>query len=73
MDSIKGAIEETLSSVQAEDKAYTYLFDRMVIEDGKHISVYLNLLPFRLAYAIQKLVSDAQSETRNSSGASVPR
>ena len=72
MVSIKTAVNEILSGVEAEDEAYTQLLDKMVIEDSEHISVYLHLLPFRWAYAMKKLIPDANTPERNSFDASVP-
>ena len=72
MVSIKTAVNEILSGVEAEDEVYTQLLDKMVIEDSEHISVYLHLLPFRWAYAMKKLISDAKTSGWNSFDASVP-
>ena len=72
MVSIKTAVNEILSGVEAEDEAYTQLLDKMVIEDSEHISVYLHLFPFRWAYAMKKLIPDANTPEWNSFDASVP-
>ena len=72
MISIKNAVNEILSGVEAEDEIYTQMLDKMVIDDNEHISVYLHLLPFRWAYALKKLIPDAKTSERNSFDASVP-
>ena len=72
MVSIKTAVNKILSGVEAEDEAYTQLLDKMVIENSEHISVYLHLLPFQLAYAMKELIPDANTPEWNSFDASVP-
>ena len=72
MVSIKTAVNEILSGVEAEDEVYTQLLDKMVIEDSEHINVYLHLLPFRWAYAMKRLIPDAKTSEWNSFDASVP-
>ena len=72
MVSVKAAVNDILSGVEAEDEVYTQLLEKMVIEDGGHISVYLHLLPFRWAYTMKKLTPGVEKPERNSSDASVP-
>jgi len=60
---IEDAVEEMLSGQSRDDNFYRNILNRMVVQDKNHIDVYLNLLPFRWSYAIEK--AGEISQTRN--------
>lgn len=57
---IKKSIDELINGVQYEDEFYAQILDRMVIHDKNHIDVYLNMLPYKWSFAVEKI---AISET----------
>ncbi len=57
---IKKSIDEIINGVQYEDEFYAQILDRMVVNDKNHIDVYLNMLPYKWSFAVEKI---AISET----------
>ena len=57
---IKKSIDELINGVQYEDEFYSQILDRMVVHDKNHIDVYLNMLPYKWSFAVEK---NAISET----------
>ncbi len=52
MADIKSAVDELIGGIEYEDEFYTQLLDKMVINDGDNIDVYLNFLPFKWSYTV---------------------
>ena len=57
---IKKSIDELINGVQYEDEFYAQILDKMVVHDKNHIDVYLNMLPYKWSFAVEKI---AISET----------
>ncbi len=57
---IKKSIDELINGVQYEDEFYAQILDRMIVHDKNHIDVYLNMLPYKWSFAVEKI---AISET----------
>ena len=51
---IESAIEELVCGDTDDGYFYRELLSRMMVVDNNHIDVFLNLLPFRWSYAVQK-------------------
>jgi len=51
---IEEALNEMLTGCGDDDEFYRQILNRMVVNDRDHIDVYLNLLPFKWSYAIEK-------------------
>ena len=52
---IKKYIDELINGVQYEDEFYSQILDRMVVHDKNHIDVYLNMLPYKWSFAVEKI------------------
>lgn len=51
---IEDALEEMLAGCNDDDAFYRHILNRMVVHTREHVDVYLNLLPFKWSYAIEK-------------------
>ena len=52
---IKTALKEMISGASNDEEFYRNILNKMVIHDRNHIDVYLNLLPHKWSYALEKV------------------
>ena len=72
LSEISKTVEEIINGVEEEDVFYKQILDRMVVNDKDHIDVYLNLLPMKWSFVVQKASKGLISDLWNISDASVP-
>ena len=54
MNDIRDSLSEMISGASHDDEFYRNILNKMIIHDRDHIDVYLNLLPHKWSYAIEK-------------------
>ena len=72
LSEISKTVEEIINGVEEEDVFYKQILDRMVVNDKDPIDVYLNLLPMKWSFVVQKASKGLISDLWNISDASVP-
>ena len=70
LEDIEYELGEMLSGQTRDDDFYRNILNRMVVHDIAHIDVYLNLLPFRWSYALEK--ADKVNKKKNGSPTQQP-
>jgi len=70
LEDIEYELSEMLSGQTRDDDFYRNILNRMVVHDKAHIDVYLNLLPFRWSYALEK--ADNVNKKKPPTATSIP-